>query len=141
MTHRRAIRHKGLLLLLIAAMLLPWCQVTCGAAPNHHHAAAHQHSLGLSDDHDEDHALTSTLHDHLPFSFGLECNDDEQGIAVGIATALDDLTKQLPLFIAIAAAFWLILFNFPLVTSEFSRYHSTAGPPVRRHLLFCVIRD
>lgn len=141
MTHQRATRHKGLILLLIAAMLLPWCRVTCGAAPNHHHAATHAHSHELGDEHHADFGFTSPAHDHLPFSFGLECNDDEQSIAVGVVTTLDDLAKQLPLFIAIAAAFWLILSNLPPVMPEFSRYHSTAGPPVRRHLLFCVIRD
>ena len=120
-------------------MLLPWCRVICGVAPNH--AATHAHSHALMEEHDEDFTLTAPAHEHQPFSFGLECNDDEQAIAAGVVTALDDLAKQLPLFIAIATAFWLILSNLPPVTSEFSRYHSTAGPPVRRHLLFCVIRD
>jgi 4-amino-4-deoxy-L-arabinose transferase-like glycosyltransferase len=127
-------KHSWLVAILIAALVLPWCRVMCTAAPAvsmPEHCTAHATQLSAK----------NFQHNHSSHSSGMECPDNQQSITAGHYSALDSIAKQLPLWIAIGSALFLVVTLFDYIPYAFFRMRNTAAPPVRRHLLLCVFRD
>ncbi|MFT3930219.1 MAG: hypothetical protein QM709_07955 [Spongiibacteraceae bacterium] len=124
---------RWLIAVLIVALVLPWCRVLCTTVPV---VSAHDHCAG--------HMQTNTdssSHKHISLAHAFDCEDGQQSITANHYTSLDSIAKQLPILLAIASAVVFIFAIFDSSSFAFLRTRSPAAPPIRRHLLLCVIRD